>query len=198
MLLFNIKKVKKFFDILSKLERHSVERYKGYNSKNPDWTPCSKEVFVNRTINKWFSGKSLIYFAEDKDTGIEFRRYITVNKLMFRYDWSISNLIIYLFDYSQPQKYIIEEKLTFNDIISCEGVWCINNDEHKSLLSKIVINEPVKEYKFKTYISQKRGKPKEGIILVQAQTLTEAYKQRKKLIEEHKGKILIGDIIEHN
>lgn len=210
MLLFpDKKKVKKFFNILTKLERFQVERYKGYNKKNPDWIPCSKEIFINRTIHKWFAGKSLIYYAIDSDTHIEYKQYISITRLAFKYNWSQADLDIYFFDYSQPQKGIINQKLTHNEVISAEGKWCINTKEHEELVNKFLIDEPLKKFIFKTFTSVKRGKPKEGELIIEAKTLKEAYRERDKIIKDNfknnfenifetkQNYTTIGDLIEN-
>ena len=60
--LFTIEQVKKFFDILSRLERSSCNWYKGWDKLNPDIFPCQQAVFVKRTIGKWLVNKPLIWY----------------------------------------------------------------------------------------------------------------------------------------
>lgn len=103
---------------------------------------------------------------------------------------------MYFFDYSQPQKGVINQKLTHNDVICVEGKWCDNTKEHEGLLEKFLIEESLQDYNFKTFAFNKRGKAKEGIITVQAKTLKEAYKQRDKEIKSNPD-LLIGDLIEN-
>ena len=186
MLLFpDINKVKKFFDLLIKKERHTLDRYNGV---------CGKEVFVRRTINKWLAGKHLIYYAENKETGIEYKRYLFISRLKFMLNWGISDLELHSFDYCQPQNGIISEKITHNDIISAEGIWCDDAKDHINFVKKILINDPIKDFICKTYTPSKRGKMKEGKIIIQAKTLREANNKKIKFLKENKG-ILLGNVI---
>jgi hypothetical protein len=81
-LLFDTERVKKFFDILSRLGRHEEDRYKGYDKNNPHYSPCEKEIFVKRTIKKWFKGKYLIWWKVSEQTGQQQQVYISIYKII--------------------------------------------------------------------------------------------------------------------
>jgi len=56
---FDQKFIAKFWEKLAKQERHCMDVYDG---------KCAKEIFVNRTLHKWFSGKYIATIL-DKETG---------------------------------------------------------------------------------------------------------------------------------
>lgn len=55
--IFAPNKVKKFFNILRRLDRSCQDHYLGWDKLNPDKKPCQQEVFIARTVAKWFYGK---------------------------------------------------------------------------------------------------------------------------------------------
>ena len=55
--LLDPKKVDKFFDILDRLDRTAQDHYLGIDKLNPDSKPCQQDIFVKRTVAKWFKNK---------------------------------------------------------------------------------------------------------------------------------------------
>lgn len=66
--LCNSKKVSKFFAILANLDRTSQKRYAKRNEFSTRYGHCEQEVFVERTIGKWFRDKCFIWI-ENAETG---------------------------------------------------------------------------------------------------------------------------------
>jgi len=200
--LFKTEHIKKFFDILSKLERSSCERYKNWDKLNPDNTPCAQEVFIKRTISKWFNNKNIILYKDN------YKRYLTINSIHFGYGYS-NNLKIYIFDWSRINKFdslILE----YNDILSLEGEWCKDSSKHKKLLKMISLNDvPDKEYIFKAYDfsklkrkSKNNPNPKKSIETTKsfiAKTEKLAYRKKRLFEEEQKNNnFYIGNLIKVN
>lgn len=211
-LIFNPVKVKKFFDILSRLNRVVENRYKGYFKNNPHISPCEKEVFVNRTLNKWFKDSYFIWWKNSEQTKLQQKVYISISNIKFYLGYS-NEIEIYYYDYSKPMDIWNTIKLSYNDCINLEGEFCKNGDLHHQLLKLTVINEPEKEFVFKAWDWTKYPKRKkkgwtnediyksmETTISFKANTLKKAYELKKsfedKQIEDKKGKIIISDIIE--
>jgi hypothetical protein len=66
--LFNSYKVSKFFATLASLDRTSQKRYAKRNEFSTRYGHCEQEVFVERTIGKWFKDKCFIWI-ENAETG---------------------------------------------------------------------------------------------------------------------------------
>lgn len=193
--LFDPQRVSKFFSILQKMGRMCNTLYKGHDKLNPDSVPCDKEIFVNRTIAKWFKGKHVIIYAVEND--FQFKQYIVINGL--RYGLGYSDYItIYYYDMARPSCLFNMMKLDHNGCLTMEGRWCDNSSEHLKLFQMFVIDLPKKEYVFKYYDI---SKPKKGAKLEDyastksfiARTEYDANKQRKEWTDKDK---YLGELIE--
>lgn len=149
-LLFDTQKVKKFFDILAKLGRVIEERYDG---------SCEREIFVNRTINKWFKNKYFIWYKKSEQTGEYFRCYISIFNIKYALTYGI-DLELNYYDYTKPMDVWNSIKLSHNDVINLEGEYCKTPKVHQKLLELTMINIPEKEYFFKAYDWNKYPKRK--------------------------------------
>ena len=203
MRLFNKDKVKKFFNILEKKKRHfraDHNIYKGYSKNNPDFDYCEQDVFVSRTINKWFSGKYLIYF----DPEINLKKYYYISRVEVKHDHSISNLTVYLIDYGDLSSLIKPKTVNEFIILSAEGIWIDNPKEyHNKVLSMFSFTDlPDNEYIFQAYdfskypkrgVSEEKALKKiETTLSFIAKTESQAYDMKK----NYKGNLMIADLIE--
>lgn len=217
--LFTIDNVNKFFNILDSLSGSTPVdkdsyRYKDYQTiytKESKHVPCTREVFVHRTINKWFKGKYLIIYKQS-DLGVSYKQYVSISCLSYHNDWSGSGYIsVSLFDYAKPFDSILfhGEKIKHNNAISIEGQWCENGDVHNQLLSFITMNDvPNKEYVFQAYDWDKYPKRKKKGVdpmdLVKttksfiAKTEHHAYEMKKNYEKNSNDeqKLSIGELIE--
>lgn len=199
--LFDKNKVKKFFDILEKLDgsfpiNKTKQIYRGYKKNNPNIVYSQRHVFVNRTINKWFKGKYLIIYKTSK-LGITYKQYINISNIEYKNDESSTGYIkCYFIDYCDVFENILKiEKFKYSNVISLEGEWCLNSDKHDQLLSLLKMNDvPKKEYVFKAYDFNKYSpkikngiNPKKSIettISFKAKTEYEAFKLKKQYEEK--------------
>lgn len=188
-LLFNQEKVRKFFDILSKLGRAKSDLYGG---------ECERAVFVRRTISEKFSGKYLILYT---DTGI--KRYLLISNIRFGYGYG-DDLKVSLFDYSNLNNPYSEVSVSYNDAIGFEGEWCKDSSKHDLLVELCtMVDVPSKKYYFEGFDftkypkRKKKGQTEEDIknlmrfdFVVEAKTRNEAYEKAK--IESKKlNKVII-------
>lgn len=198
MKLFKTEKVKKFFDILQKMDRaYSVDVdkqiYKGYDKNNPHIVWCQKQVFVNRTINKWLSKKYLKFYKEDEVTSIEYIQYFNIVKIKYKLGYG-EDLIVHIIDYTRPYSIFNKIVLSYNDVICAEGEWT-DNKQHLELLNLIKLDIPEKEFIFNAFnlslYPKRRSKNwTEDKIKVKfsvlAKTEKEALKKANKYCEENK------------
>lgn len=185
--LFTTEQIKRYFDRLSNKGRNCSKLYKGIDKLNPDREPCEKEIFVERTIRKWFSGKYVILFQEDEMTGVEYKRYVFISGIRYGLGHKDDFHISYL-DYNTPYKMWNEMQVSHNDLIRLEGIWCENGELHKTLLDMVKLNISDREFTFKAYDwdkyesrgrgtkEQKEAKIK-TTVSVFAKTQKEAYKK---------------------
>ena len=212
MKLFETKKVKKFFEILYRLERGipiDIDNYRYKNYKN-DRSVCEKEVFVNRTVNKWLKGKFLVLYKTSEQTGLEYKQFISITNITLSLDWTSGSLEVIYMDYTRPVDIWNELVLKHNDVLHLEGEWSKNNKQHNQLLKLTYLNIPEKEYVFKTYNFDNHPKRKkkgqtdddimkliEGKISFKGKTEKEAYNKKNKFQENNKTKLVIcPDIID--
>lgn len=203
MRLFDKEKVKKFFSILEKKKRYynaSHNIYKGYRKNNPDFNYCEQDVFINRTANKWFSGKYLIYF----DPETELKKYYLISGIDRKYDYSSSNLEVYLIDYGNITSLINTKIVNEYITLSAEGIWVDNPEEyHSKVLHMFSLKDlPDREYTFRAYDFSKY--PKRGVkgeeALKKIETtisfITKTEFQAYSLKNKYKGNLTIVDLIE--
>ena len=206
--LFTTEQVKRFFDILSKLKRESCDWYKGYYENNPDFAVCQQDVFVNRTINKWFKGKFVILYDVSKYTDIQYKKYVMISHIRFGYGYG-DDVDVMLYDYSRPYEFGGSIKIGHNEALSLEGEWCKDSIKHKQLLQFFALDLPEKEFVIKAFDFDKYPKRKkkgvdpmdliETTVSVKAKTYHEYYKNKDKLqkaFKEKGSKMLLGDLIE--
>lgn len=212
-LLFNPEKVKKFFKILSRLGRSVEKRYKGYIYK--DSSPCERQVFVNRTLNKWFNNPHLILYRTSEQTGVEYKQYITILNISYKLSWGVE-IDVMIYDYTKP--YDIYEHLTIshNTALSLEGKWCKNGNLHHKLIKMAILDIPEKEFVFKAYDWNKYPKRRkknqtdedinklmETTISVKVKTVKEAYKKKQEFVKNQMKEgltklVVLSDIYQIN
>ncbi|MHA1483127.1 MAG: hypothetical protein ACTSQA_06795 [Candidatus Heimdallarchaeaceae archaeon] len=131
--LFTSVQVSKFFHILWKLERFNAKYYKGIYGG--DHEPCQKDVFIRRTVNKWFSGKcykqleavktgisitSDVGFGRSKPVMSEQVRYIKITSIRFNYGHGDDFTVSYR-DASKPSELFKGFKLGHNESLRLVG-----------------------------------------------------------------------------
>jgi hypothetical protein len=180
MKLFTVAQVKKFFSILDRMDRHVSNIWVNPNTKdfldqNKIYYYCQKEVFVQRTLNKWLKNKYLILYKESEQTELEYKQYISI--LSVRYFLSYGdNLRIIFFDYSKPTNIWNSLEISHNSALMLEGEWT-DDKIHNQLLQFFKLDIPEKEYVFECFDWSKYPKIKK-----KSQTTDDIYKLIKKEI----------------
>ena len=146
--LFTSEQVRKFFNKLSNQKREIQEIYKGYDKLNPHIIPCGREVFVNRTLNKWFKDKYFILYQVSEKSGLQYKKYISINNISFALNYS-DDIVINMYDYSKPMDFYETVVMKYNDVLDLEGEWCEESNLHVELLKLTCLNIPEKEYVYK-------------------------------------------------
>lgn len=204
--LFTSEQIKKFTDILWKLNRGTCNWYKGYNKNSPDYIPCQHEVFINRSINKWFAGRYLVWYFHEENSPNVVKKYIYITRIYYSYSWDTDKITIYYLDYSHVEKGIQQLYLTHNEMLDLEGEWCENGDKHNMVYEMFKLDIPEREFVFKAFDWDKypkRGVSKEKAIAkitttksFFAQTYHQAYIQKHKWEEKNTTQLYIGELIE--
>lgn len=198
--LFTAEQIKRYFDRLSQKGRNCSKLYKGIDKLNPDREPCEKEIFVERTLRKWFAGKYIILFQEDEMSGREYKRYIYISSIRYGLGYNDDFYVTYL-DYNAPYKMWNEMKISHNDALRLEGFWCENGELHKTLLEMMKLNISDREFTFDAYDwdkyeSRGRGTKEEKLnkikttVSVFAKTHKEAYKKLDEIAKNSKLHIM--------
>lgn len=196
--LFNSKKVEKFFNILEKLDRHYNENgiYKGYDKNNPHITWCQQEVFVNRTLNKWFSEKYVIIFNQN-DYGIWYKQHIFISTIQLYVGYK-TQIELAVVDYVNVN-FFSKIKIDYSRARNLEGIWCKDGKKHNKVLKMILMDDiPEKEYIYNATDSKKypkrkkKGQTKENIkkflattVSIIAKTEEEAWNKATKIMKEN-------------
>lgn len=206
--LFNYQKIRKFFDVLEKMERMTSTIYinpnaKSWSNPNEPCYYCAREVFVNRTIAKWFKNKYLIVFENG------YKKYLYVSHISYGLTWGL-DLYISTLNYASfgnsddvQEQISFGKKYSFNDLYSLEGIWCEDSSQHKQLLSLLKLDLPVLKFKYKVYntdllktLTKKQTKSKDvydyltEYIEIEAMTENEAYKELKTQTKDKPNYIL--------
>jgi len=205
--LFQYNKIRKFFDILSKLERSTTKIYVNPNVKSlsePDKPIyyCAREVFVERTIGKWFKGKYLILFKNG------YKKYLYITNIKYALTYGV-DLNITMIDFSRLdniEEYLSWKTYNFNDLYNLEGQWCQDSSQHNKLLELLKLNLPIQKFKFKVFNTDllntitdeqlKSSNPYDHIteyIEVEAMTENEANDKLKVLIKDNPHLIMSRD-----
>lgn len=199
--LFKTEQVRKFFNLLNKLDR-SISKIYGNNS-------CAREVFVRRTLNKYLKQKLIILLCESETTKIYYNKYIMITNVEYALHYS-TEIIVTIFDYSRPYDLWNSIVIDHNKALALEGSWSKNGKIHNSILKLTIPQLPEKEFIFETWDfdkypkRKKKGQTEDDIlnsikstISFKATTYKEVYEIKKKFEKENKFKLVIGsDIIE--
>lgn len=147
--LFELSKIQKFFSILRRTDRHNSKLWINSNARSflndePCYY-CAREVFVNRTIKKWFSNRFLILYGET------YKEYIYVSNIRYALTWG-EDLQIYIVNYnnlsSNPTQCC---NYDFNQLYNLEGIWCPDGKEHYELLEFLSHCLPDLSFEFLAY-----------------------------------------------
>lgn len=179
-------KIRSFFDILHTLDRCNSHLYDGM---------CQQEIFVKKTIHKWFKGKNVVILATDPKTNVIYKRYLCCTGIRLHLGWSKSELVLHLFDYSSPQKMVQEEKWHFNDFINLEGEWIDDKSPHSDSLTSLVNLLFVVEKKDYTFNLIYRNLKTKGpsFVTVKGRNFDEA---QKAVQIYNTPRSIVGDLIE--
>ena len=153
---FTPKQVSRYFDILSKMDRHCGEQYLGYDKLNPTSKPCQKDVFVKRTVGKLFAGRMFLWIenaptgwqSNDKEFKIKRKRYISIANVRFALGWN-DDVVVTYYEASNPHK-INELSVSHNSALRLEGKE-ISSKEFSKIFKLFYYDEPIKSYKFDAY-----------------------------------------------
>lgn len=193
--LFTTAQVKKFFRILGDLDRHTTGIYKGYYGG--DFTACQRQVFVSRTLSKWFAGKHIIFLDVDDDYRMQHKRYLYISSVQYSLGWS-DELYVNCTDYGNPREMFPTIKISHNRALDLEGFWSDDTEMFQNILKMFLVNElPEREFIFKIYDFNLQTK--EDVVMedlkstlnVTARTHHEAHEKAQKIEKESKGKIMI-------
>ncbi len=204
-LLFNRDELNNFIDKLTTYEAECCDYYHKYNEtlgySSPTLSPNAREVFVHRTLNKWFTGKYLVLYNTSND--ITYRQYLYIMSISYSNSYDYSGLLhITLMDYNISQ--IVRKTVKFGELFYLEGEWCDSPHEHNKLLFMTSFTSiPEKEYIFEAFDMSKYPKrvrkgvdPMELIKIphsILARTLSEAHSITAGLCSEN---LYFGKLIE--
>lgn len=193
--LFTTAQVKKFFRILDNLDRHTAEIYKGYYGGN--FTACQKQVFVSRTLNKWFSGKHIIFLDSDDDYKMQHKRYLYISSVQYALGWS-EELYVNCTDYGNPREMFPSIKITHNRALNLEGFWSEDTELFQNMLKMFLVNDlPEREFVFKIYDFNLQTNEEvtmgelDSTLSVTARTHHEAQEKARQIEKQSKGKIMV-------
>ena len=185
MVLFETKKVSKFFEILYRLDRHIP-------INNVNNIKCQKEIFLRRTVNKWLKNKFLVLYKNAEPLDYEYKQFIKINKISFILGWG-HELCVEYYNYSTPATIFNHLNLDNNDIHSLEGEWSIDETNHNIIRKLCSMNDlPIKKYVFKAY--RINNLDQEVFVNFYAQTEKEAYKLKHIEQKINKNIIIFPDI----
>lgn len=152
-LLFDKKELNNFIDRLTTYEMGCCDYYHKYNKtlgyNSPTLSPSAREVFVHRTLNKWFTGKYLILYNTSND--LLYKQYLYIMSISYSNSYDYSGLLhITLMDYNISQ--LVQTTVKFGELFNLEGEWCDSPHEHNKLLFMTSFSSiPEKEYIFEAF-----------------------------------------------
>lgn len=180
--LFEREKVKKFFNILRKMGRMNTDKYKEIYPS----CICERDLFIRRTISKWFEGKYVILYRDNEF--VSYKEFLSITRISFSYGYS-DGLAINVFNFTRPDKTNDNRTLNFNDIICLEGRFVENNEEHLQIYKSLTMSdEPMREYIFEGYdmnIYNKVRKNKEERSKKEFIFMSHTYNDACKKVEEY-------------
>ncbi len=152
-LLFNRDELNNFIDKLTTYGAECCDYYHKYNEtlgySSSTLSPNAREVFIHRTLNKWFSGKYLILY--NTSNGFLYKQYLYIMSISYSNSYDYSGLLhITLMDYNISQ--VIRKTVKFDELFNLDGEWCDSPYEHNKLLSMTSFDSiPEKEYIFEAF-----------------------------------------------
>ncbi len=152
-LLLDKKELNNFIDRLTTYGMECCDYYHKYNEtlgyNSPTLSPSAREVFVHRTLNKWFSGKYLILYNTSND--LLYKQYLYIMSISYSNSYDYSGLLhITLMDYNISQ--VVRKTVKFDELFNFEGEWCDSPHEHNKLLFMTSFSSiPEKEYIFEAF-----------------------------------------------
>lgn len=195
--LFTTKQVKTWFNLFSDKERHQTKRYKGYDNSNPDRTLCEQEVFIKKTLKKWFSGKYLVLYQVNEITGVQYKNYLFIGGIVHSLGWN-DEVTVYALDYSSLNQGWQQLKITHNKALRLEGYFCDNDEQHLAVAKLFSIEDlPERSFSYEAYDwskfqSRGRGTKEQKLekikttVTVSAKTEYEAGQKIEKMQKENK------------
>lgn len=193
MTLFKTEDIKRYFGILEKLGRGTETKYDG---------KCQKEIFVRRTLDKWFKNKDIVLY-DINESEIEFLNYLHIISIRYHLGYS-DEIDVTALSYNKNYQWELK-KIGYNDALDLEGVWSENSDVHKKVLELTShLSLPNREYVYQTYdwsLYPKRVRDKErakekikGKHSFFGRTIRSVEKQVKEFRQN--SKIMIGELLE--
>lgn len=217
-LLFDRKKVVKFFDILYRMSMftNSDNSKNMYKRQNSDYVKCQREVFVERTVAKWLNGKFLILYKPVNLFGVEVivKQYIHIGKIRTINSLSSSKTIqATIFDFGNvANEAIANPHFNISDCLNMEGAWCDNDAAHIGILTQTLdLNLKERKFVFEAFDFDKKMTKKQKMaanksstneayktvpIAINAKTWHEMWKFKKEFSVLHKGRKYLGELID--
>lgn len=171
MELFDKKSINKFFNLLRDKNTYTDKIYNKSTSK----------VFIERTLNKWFTGKFIIYYNQNG-----YKEYVYISNIEF---YSYGKIKVNYLDYGNPSK--LNNIRIFTSSDDYYGEWCEDESKHLALIEMFRL--PKQQFKFIKVCIKDYYKIKEGCsfpeilkqigeeIIVESITYNKAFKIAKEL-----------------
>jgi hypothetical protein len=197
---FDVEFLKKYWEALRNVERHTVERY---------GDKCPKEVFVRRTFKKWFSGKT-IAVIENEGTGWfsdnhseikkKVKKYLQIGGLTYYYGYG-EELEVYTSNAIEIYKFG-SNKIGFNDLLDMEFQE-ISSSKFNEVVDLFKDDRPDKKFTVKYYdFNKKSNCDIPSFEIVEAKDDREALKNfeianKKNLKEGEAYKLMASEAVEY-
>lgn len=189
--LFNPEDIKRWFDALDQYDTHVDSKYANQRS--------AREVFIHRTLNKWFAGKYFKIIREDS-VGLLSYQFITVVNIKLVLDWSICKINVNYIDAAKPfikNKYrsaftinvFNDEILGYNDVSDLEG-FEIKREEWEKVRKIFIPELPLRTFIFDAWDKKTFKKTTHQ---VEAYTHKQAYNKTRNIVD---SPVVIGELIE--
>lgn len=193
MTLFKTEEVRRYFDILGKLNRVAEDRYNG---------KCQEEIFVERTLNKYYANKDIVLY-DINESGIEFLNYLHIVSISYHLGYS-DEIDVAVISHNKCYQWELK-KINHNTAMDLEGSWSVDLTNHEKILELTSLsNVPTMEYVYRTYdwSLYPKGVIDEEVIKEEIKGIHSFFgktiKSVEKQIKEFKrtSKIMIAELIE--
>ena len=191
---FDIKFLKRYFDLLSSHNRFSSKRY---------GNKCEKEIFVKRTFHKWFSNRYFVYIKQE-DTGMYScsensyyaderdsikrpkKHFVFVSGIAYSLTYS-EELTIYFNDPCESL-FVNSLKFSFNELLDLQ-FYEISKEKYNDVSNLFKDDREDIEFTMKAMKKNIKGKYKETVVKTFGKDYEEA---RKNAVKNNPEMIIYG------